>query len=174
MIYISVDCFYVKSRYFMLEWSPSLLPKMPICLDLVNKLCSINNSSIHWKLTLSHWCHAEINYGDPDVINNSLRSGVSEYLCCILSTNYQTHVFTSCKEWPSLSMNNTSFIYIGLFMMVESNFTQSCKIRSKRPNNQFLGSFVTLQQAEQLENKIWHLHYWWKNMSFHNSSIWPM
>ena len=26
---------------------------MPRCLDLVNKLCSINNSSLHWKLTLN-------------------------------------------------------------------------------------------------------------------------
>ena len=97
-VYISVDCFYVKYRDFMLEWSSSLPPKMPICLDLVTKLCSINNSSIHWKLTLSHWCHTVINYGDPDMIDNSLRSVVSGYLSYIYCSTSQTCVFTSCKE----------------------------------------------------------------------------
>ena len=103
----------------MLEWSPSLPPKMPICLDLVNKLCSISNSSIHWKLTLFHWCHAEIHYGDPDMIDNSLRSSVSGHLCCILSNNFQ-HMLCSNKlwKWPSLLKKKkkkkkpVSYIYI--------------------------------------------------------------
>ena len=102
-VYISVNYFYVKYRDFMLEWSPSLPPKMPICLDLVIKLCSINNSSIHWKLTLSHWCHIVINYGDPDVIDNSLRSGVSGYLYYILFNQPDIWFLQVAKKQPSLS-----------------------------------------------------------------------
>ena len=98
---ILVHCFYVKIRDFMLEWSPSLPLKMPRCLDLVNKLCSINNSSIHWKLTLSYWCHAMINYGDLGMIDNSLRNHVSGYLCYILAWKVQplkTHICTELQR----------------------------------------------------------------------------
>ena len=168
----SVHYFYVKIRDLTLEWSPSLPPKMPRCLDLVNKLCSISNSSIHWKLTLSYWCHAVINYGDPDVIDNSLRNCVSYYLCYILTwkvhLNFgpsKTHV---CTE--SAIFVDTCFIYWHC-MLVESNFAQSCKIRRNRPNNCFLGSFVTFQlRSKEIDTYITLV----KNLSFTTSSSRPM
>ena len=90
------------------------------------------------------------NYGGPDMIDNSLRNGVSGYLCCILTLkvfNFEPPdtCLHSCSEMAIFV--DTSFIY-WLSMMVESNFAQSCKIRSNRPNNCLLGSFMTLQQSE--------------------------
>ena len=113
-----------------------------------------------------------INYGDPDVIDNSIRNCVSGYLCYILTWKVQPnfdpqeHVFAqSCSE-PAIFVD-TSFIY-WYSMTVECNFTQSCKIRRNRPNNCFLGSFVMFStlRSKEMDTYINLV----KNLSFTTSS----
>ena len=163
-----------NSRFVMLEWSPSLSLKMPRCLDLVNKLCSINNSSLHWKLTLSYWCHTVINYGDPDMIDNSLRNCVQLLFMLHFDLESSPELWTlknMCLHRQPAIFVDTCFIY-WQFMMVESNFAQSCKIRRNRPNSYFVGSFcdVSTLRSKEIDTYINLV----KNLSFTTSLIWPM
>ena len=100
-----------------------------------------------------------LNYGDPDVINKSKEWCKWLFVLYFdfesVQLNFEPPDMCSHSCSKTAIFVNTCFIY-WLSMMVESNFAQSCKIRSNRPNNCFLGSFcdITTVRSKEIDTYI--------------------